>query len=109
MKRGDIVVVATGTGYGSKPRPAIVVQSDIFDATFSITVCLATSNPLEAAAMRLKVEASPTNGLLTSSWLMVDKLITVPRNKIGKRVGTLAAEDITRLNSALVIFLGLDR
>src|SRR5439155_19801668 len=90
-----------------KPRPIVIVQDDRFDATSSITICAFTSDPTDAPLFRLVVEPSEANGLDTVSRLMVDKITTMPKAKLGKRIGRLADNDMVRLNRALMIFLGL--
>lgn len=107
MRRGDIVTVAAGGGYGGRPRPAVIVQSDDFAATASLTVCLLTSHGMDAPLLRLPLRPEPGHGLTVPSWIMVDKIVTIPRAKIGRRVGALASGDVTRLNRALAVFLGL--
>ena len=107
MKRGDIWTVAGGKDYAGKPRPAVILQDDRFDKTDSITVCAFTSDPTEAPLFRLAIEPTEINGLRLPSRLMVDKITTVPKSKIGARIGRLAAEDIVRLNRAVVVFLGI--
>lgn len=106
MTRGAIVTVAA-SGYAGKPRPAIIIQSDAFDGTDSVTVCLLTTTQIEAPLIRLALEPSPANGLQQRSYLMVDKIVTVRRKQIDQRVGELAAEDMVRLNRAVLVFLGL--
>ena len=106
MKRGDVWTVSAG-GYAGKPRPAVIVQDARFDATASVTLCLFTSDPAEAPHFRLLVEPTDGNGLWSPSRLMVDKVVTVPRDRLGRHIGRLAEEDITRLNRALLVFLGL--
>lgn len=107
MKRGEIWTVSGGSKYTGKPRPAVVVQEDRFDGTDSITICAFTSDPIDAPLFRLEVAAEPGNGLKTASRLMVDKVTTVPKSRLGERLGRLADEDLVRLNRALVVFLGL--
>ena len=107
MTRGDIWTVAAGQGYAGKARPAVILQDDRFDATASITVCPFTTDQTEAPLFRLPVEPSPGNGLRAPSRLMVDKIMTVPKTKLGARVGHLDDEDTVRLNRAVVVFLGL--
>lgn len=107
MTRGEIWTAAGGQGYAGKPRPVVIVQDDRFDATSSITVCAFTSDPTDAPLFRLVVEPSEANGLDATSRVMVDKVTTVPRAKLGRRIGVLAAADMVRLNRALMIFLGL--
>ncbi|MCX5946553.1 MAG: type II toxin-antitoxin system PemK/MazF family toxin [Cyanobacteria bacterium] len=109
MKRGEIWTMAGGPGYASKPRPVLIIQDDAFDATASITVCLITSEPIEAPILRLKVKLTPENGLLKNSYLMVDKITAVPRNRLGQRIGMLADDDLLRLNRSLLVYLGLAR
>jgi mRNA interferase MazF len=106
VKRGEIWTVAAGSGYAGKPRPAVLIQDDRFD-TNSITVCALTTNPVDTPSIRLLIEPSHMNGLAAASRLMVDKIMTVPRTKLGRRVGQLSDEDTVRLNNAIVVFLGL--
>ena len=107
MRRGDIWNVAGGKDYAGKPRPVVIVQDDSFDATDSITVCAFTTDETEAPLFRLSVEPTERNGLRSSSRLMVDKITTVPKSKVGKRIGRLDEEDVVRLNQAVMVFLGL--
>ena len=107
MRRGDIWTVAGGKGYAGKPRPVVVVQDDSFDATDSITVCAFTTDETEAPLFRLAVEPNGRNGLHAACRLMVDKITTVPKAKVGARLGRLDDEDILRLNQATLVFLGL--
>jgi len=107
VKRGEIWTVAGEQDYTGKPRPAVIVQDDSFDGTASLTICTFTTNPTEAPLFRLVVEPSAQNGLLVSSRLMADKITTVPKSKLGRRIGRLADEDILRLNQAMLVFLGL--
>lgn len=107
MKRGEIWTVSGGKDYAGKPRPAVVLQDDRFDATSSITICAFTSNPTDAPLIRIAVQPSERNGLRVACRLMVDKITTVPKAKVGTRLGRLDEEDILRLNRAVVVFLGL--
>jgi mRNA interferase MazF len=107
MKRGDIRTVAGGKDYAGKPRPVVIVQDESFDATDSITVCAFTTDDTDAPLFRLPVEPNERNGLRATCRLMVDKITTVPKTKVGARVGRLDDGDIRRLNQALLVFLGL--
>jgi mRNA interferase MazF len=107
VKRGEIWTASAGTGYTGKPRPVVLVQDDRFDATSSVTLCAFTTDPTEAALFRLLVEPTPQNALREPSRLMVDKVTTVSREKLGQRIGRLSDEDLVRLNRALLLFLGL--
>jgi mRNA interferase MazF len=107
MKRGDIWTVAGGKDYAGKPRPVVIVQDDSFDATDSITICAFTTDRTEAPLFRLPVEPNERNGLHAACRLMVDKITTVPKGKVGARVGRLDDEDLLRLNQAVLVFLGL--
>jgi mRNA interferase MazF len=109
MKRGEVWTVAGGADYAGKPRPAVIVQDDHFDATRSITICAFTTDPTEAPLFRIVVEPNEQNGLRAASRLMVDKITTVPKDKLGERIGRLGDEDMLRLNQAMLVFLGLAR
>ena len=106
MIRGDIWTVSGG-GYAGKPRPAVIVQDSRFDATSSITVCVFTTDETEAPLFRLPIEPSRQNGLHSPSQLMVDKITTVPKERLGQRIGQLDDGDVVRLNRAVMVFLGL--
>ena len=107
MKRGEVWTVADGPDYAAKPRPAVILQDDAFDATASITICPFTTHAVDAPLMRLPIEPSERNGLRAESQLMIDKITTVSKKKLESRVGRLADEDIVRVNRAVVVFLGL--
>jgi mRNA interferase MazF len=107
MKRGEIWTVAGGQDYAGKPRPAVILQDDSFDGTASITICAFTTDPTEAPLFRIPVAPNERNGLRAPCRLMVDKITTVPKSKIGAHIGRLDDEDVLRLNRAVVVFLGL--
>lgn len=107
MKRGEIWTVAGGSDYAGKPRPCVIIQDDHFDSTKSITVCGLSTDETDAPLFRLKVNPNEENGLRSVSSLMVDKINAVPRTKLGRFVGVLSAEDMTRLSRAIVTFLGV--
>lgn len=107
MRRGEIWTVAGGKDYAGKPRPAVILQDDRFDATQSVTICPLTTDPTEAPLLRLLVEPSDANRLRRPCRLMVDKITTVSKAKVGERIGTLGDQDLLRLNRAVVVFLGL--
>lgn len=107
MKRGEIWAVAAGTGYAGKPRPVVILQDDRFDATDSITICAFTTDPTDAPLFRLAIEPNAANGLRAPCRLMVDKITTVPKTKVGNRIGRLDDEDVVRLNRAALVFLGM--
>jgi len=104
MKRGEIWTVAGGKDYAGKSRPAVVLQDDRFDKTDSITICAFTTDPTDAPLFRLLVAPTESNGLRAPCRLMVDKITTVPKARLGARVGRLADEDIVRLNRAVLVF-----
>lgn len=96
MRRGEIWTASGGGGYEGKPRPVVILQDDRFDATASITVCAFTTDPTSAPLFRLIVEPDERNGLKVSCRLMVDKITTVAKSKIGNQIGRLDDEDIVR-------------
>ena len=107
MRRAEIWTAAAGSGYTGKPRPVVIIQDDRFDATDSVTVCAFTTDPTEAPLIRLPVDPDDHNGLRDTSSLMVDKITTVPRSKLGEHIGRLTDQDMVRLGRAIVVFFGL--
>jgi len=107
VTRGDIVVVAAGAGFGGKPRPALVVQSNDFPELDTAVLALFTTDLVDAPLFRPRFEPDDGNGLERTSDLMTDILVTVRLAKIGKIVGRLRDDDLARADRALIVFLGL--
>ena len=105
MKRGDLVTLALSGAYG-KPRPALIVQSDLFDAHPSVTVLPVTSELRDLPLFRIRVEPSQVNGLRAVSEVMVDKAHTIVREKVGPKIGRLEDEEMIAVNRVLATFLG---
>lgn len=105
MKRGDVVVLVLPGDYG-KPRPAVIVQADRYEAHPSITVLPLSTTITELDDIRLTVSPTAGNGLREISQIMGDKIQTVPRAKVGQVIGRLGADDMVAVNRALALFLG---
>ena len=106
MNRSDVVAAVTAGDYG-KPRPALVIQSEPFQELDSVTVLPLTSDLRNWPLFRITVEPSLLNGLHERSQIMVDKTATVPRRKLGRRIGRLDDDTMRRVDRALAQFLGL--
>ncbi len=107
MKRGEVWTVSGTTDYAGKPRPVVIVQDDCFSETESLTICLVTSIDTYAPFIRIAIEPSESNGLRLPSRLMTDKIATVPKSKLGKKIGRLSAADMGRMSRSIITFLGL--
>ena len=105
MRRGDLVTVVTSGDYG-KPRPALIVQADVHAQHPSVTVLPLTSELHDAPLLRVTVEPEGSTGLRLRSQVMVDKATTVPRPKIGRRIGRLDGAAMASVERALAGFLG---
>ncbi len=106
MKRGDFVTVALQGDLG-KPRPALVVQADRFDATAALTILPVTSALVDAPLLRVTIIADERNGLRKASQIMIDKLSTISREKVSPAFGTASDALILSVNRSLALFLGL--
>lgn len=106
MRRGDLVTVVLQGDYG-KPRPALVIQADQFAAAGSVAVLLVTSTLIDAPLLRLTIAPSPRNGLRAPSQVMVDKPMTLRRDRIGEAFGRLEDAEMVAVNRSLALFLGL--
>jgi len=104
--RGDVVTVVLQGNYG-KPRPAVVVQSNVFPDHSSLTICPLTSHLVDAPLFRINIAATAQNGLIQTSQIMIDKIVSVPKEKIGGRLGRLPNENILEINQALALWVGL--
>lgn len=106
MRRGDLVIIAAPGDYG-KPRPGLVVQSDLFDEHPSVTLCLVTSALRETPLVRITVDPSPDNGLQRISQVQVDKIVTLARERVGKVIGRLDDATMLKVNRSLAVFVGI--
>jgi mRNA interferase MazF len=107
VKRGDVITVASGASYSGKPRPPVIVQSDVFGGLDSVTTCLITSIDSGPTFARVAVEADQTNNLRVRSWVMIDKVMSIDPRKVGRRLGSLDERTMRRLDGRLAAFLGL--
>ena len=109
MNRGSIVVVAAKGAYTGKPRPAVVVQSDLFNPTHaSVTVCPLTTDCVDAPLFRVTVAGGARTGLRDISQVMVDKVASVPRERVGQEIGQCTEDEIEAIDRALRGWLSLD-
>jgi mRNA interferase MazF len=108
MRRGDIVIIATRGAYTGKPRPALIVQADVFNDTHaSVTVCPITSDCIDAPLFRVALPPGERTGLSASSQIMVDKIVSVPRAAVGRTVGSCDVAEMSDVADALLSWLEL--
>ena len=107
MKRGEIWVVTGGGEFLSKPRPAIILQSDQADDLSTVTICPLTTDQEHGSRVRIPIEPNVLNGLDLPSQIMVDRIATVRKARLGRQVGQLSDGDLRQLGHAIVLFLGL--
>lgn len=106
MKRGDLVTIALPGDFG-KPRPALIIQSDQFQETGTVTVLLVSGTLVDAPLIRTPIEPTPANGLNKRSQVMVDKAMSVKRDRIGGTIGHLDTETMLAVTRALAVFLAI--
>jgi mRNA interferase MazF len=106
VKRGDLVLIALSGDYG-KPRPALVIQSSLFSDHPSVTICLLTSYLNETPLFRFQVDPGAENGLAVPSQVQIDKLMTVPRGKIGQVIGRLTRKQMYEVAKLLALWIGI--
>jgi len=105
MQRGDLVTVSLRGDYG-KPRPALIIQSDLLTDLESVVLCPVTSD-LRNAAFRVTVEPNPANGLDALSQVIMDKLSTRPRARISEPLGRLDDARMKAIDRALLLVTGV--
>lgn len=108
MKRGEVWTQAGGPGYAGKPRPALIVQSDLLSQTGSLVTCLFTTHDANAIPSRVGIAATAGNGLYEDSDLMADKVMAIPRNKLGRHLGVIDPADMARVEQTLLLVLGFE-
>lgn len=105
--RGEIWTVCA-SGYASKPRPAVIVQSDEVEGFDSTIVCLFTTDDSISAPTRVKATPTEENGLSQTCWIMAEKPIAIKKSTLGMKTGTLEPNTLAKLESALRAVLELD-
>ena len=108
MRRGEIWTQSGGPGYAGKPRPALILQSDLLDETESVITCSFTTHDSTAIPSRVPFQANAANGLNEDSDLMADKIMAVARNKLGRRIGAVSPADMLRVQEAVFVVLGFE-
>jgi mRNA interferase MazF len=106
MMRGELVTIAMQGDFG-KPRTALVIQSDRFSEQASVTILPVTSSLVAAPLLRTTIRPSPKNGLQKPSQVMVDKVMTVKRDKVGPAIGRIEADILAEVERCLAVFLGI--
>jgi mRNA interferase MazF len=107
FKRGDIILTATPGDYG-KPRPSLVIQSDLFAALPSVTFCMLTTTLRpDHPAVRITIDPSPSNGLRQRSQIAIDKITTLPVQRVAKVIGHASDTTMAHVTRALALFLGV--
>jgi mRNA interferase MazF len=107
MRRGEVWVAAGGPDYAGKPRPVVILQDNRFDGTESVTVCGLTTTRVRARIERIPIDPTPENGLRVPCDAMIDKIVTIPRRKLNRVIGTLSPADMARISTSVVVFLAL--
>lgn len=106
MRRGDLVTIAVQGDFG-KPRPALVIQSDPYDAHATVTVLPVSSDLVAAPLFRIAIQPTTENGLHKRSQVMADKAVTVRRDKVGPTFGRIDADSMVEVERCLAVFLGI--
>lgn len=107
FQKGNIVICAIAGDYG-KPRPATIVQSNLFSMHASFTVCPITSHLIKTPLFRLLISPDVNNGLKVVSQIMIDKIMTIHKDKIHQKIGNISSEQLKEVNQALKCWLSID-
>ena len=107
MRRGELWTASAGQGDAGKPRPVLIIQDDRFDSTDSITLCPLTTSAADIPLLRIPLQPSKTNGLTAPSSIMIDKITTAHRSKLGQRIGKVSTTEMLQLKRGLLVYLGM--
>ncbi len=109
MRRGEIWTLSAGGPYTGKPRPALILRNDFYEDLPAVTLCVFTSSDAtpDVDFIRPLIRPDDGNGLVKESRLMVDKITTVRKNRLGRRIGHISARDMRRVEQVLLVYLGL--
>ena len=107
MRRGELWTASAGQSYAGKPRPVLIIQDDRFDATDSVTFCPLTTTVVDIPLLRIPLQPNAANGLTTPSSIMIDKITTAHRSKLGQRIGKVSTTEMLQLERGLLVYLGM--
>ena len=107
MRRGELWTAAAGQGYAGKPRPVLIVQDDRFDATDSITICPLTTTTTDVPLLRIPLQPNRANGLTTLCSVMLDKITTVRRSRLGHCIGRVSTTEMLQVERGILVFFGM--
>ena len=107
LKRGELWTAAGGQPCTAKLRPVLIVQDDRFVANDSITTCPLTSDETDLPLFRVKLVPNRDNGLRRDSYIMTDKISTIPRVRMARRLGHVTAGEMASVERAILVFLGI--
>ena len=107
MRRGDFVLAAVAGDYG-KPRPALIVQSNLFANLPSVALCPLTSELRDdAPLLRILVQPSEQNGLLMPSQIAIDKVTNVSISRLRDTIGRADETLMLQVTRSLAMFLAI--
>jgi mRNA interferase MazF len=106
MKRGELWTVLD-SGYAAKPRPALIIQPETPSDLDSVVLAMLTSFDRPETPSRVVVEPTEANGLKKRSYVMADKLLTVPKSYLGGRIGVVTTSEMRAVSRALAETLGI--
>jgi len=104
MHRGELWI-SSDSGYASKPRPVLIIQSDRFNLDQSVVTCLVTSIKIHEKDYRIDLPKTKENGLETNSYIMIDKILTIPRKKLNKYIGKVDKKIVDEVYQKILDFL----
>lgn len=107
MRRGELWTASASRGYAGKRRPVLIIQDDRFDATDSLTICPLTTTVIDIPLLRIPLQPNATNGLTAPSSIMLDKITTVLRSKLGQHIGAVSTTEMLQVERGLLVYLGL--
>ena len=107
MRRGELWTASARQGCAGKPRPVLIIRDDRFDAADSITLCPLTTTVADIPLLRIPLQPNKTNGLTAPSSIMIDKITTVHRSKLGQRIGKVSTTEMLQLERGLLVYLGM--
>lgn len=112
IRRGQIWLVNWSPGRGSEQlgkRPALVIQTDAANSNprYPNTIVLTLSTKGLPVATHVRVEPDVQNGLRETSWVKCEQVLTISKDRLETRWGTLSHADLTKVETAMKLALGL--
>ena len=86
----------------NKTRPCLVISPDEMNNNVQSVIVAPLTTHFRSIPSRVKIEASNSNGLWETSYVALDQIKTIDKNRCKKRIGVISNTDAMNISDLLV-------